>query len=94
LQVPPAAVLADISNADSDGDGIGDVDNTLSLSQDLTLAIENVGVAGGYHVIVALYLEGGGAFQPVPGIDYMATTAKLTLGQGQVTADLELQLAQ
>jgi hypothetical protein len=94
LAGPPAAVLADISNGDVDGDGIGDVDNILSGSNDLTLAFEDVGVTGNYHVIVALYMEGGGTFQPVSGIDYIATSSKLGLGQGQVTADLQLELVQ
>ena len=94
LAGPPAAVLADISNGDVDADGIGDIDSILSGSNDLTLAFEDVGVTGNYHVIVALYMEGGGTFQPVSGIDYIATSSKLDLGHGQVTADLQLELVQ
>jgi hypothetical protein len=89
---PPAAVLAEISNADSDGDGIGDVERILNGSKDLTLAIEDVGLTGSYHVVVALYMEGGGAFQPVPGIDYLAASGKMGLGQGQAKVELELEL--
>ncbi len=89
---PPAAVLVEISNADSDGDGIGDVERILNSSRDLTLAIEDVGLTGSYHVVVALYMEGGGTFQPVPGIDYMAASGKMDLGQGQAKIDLELEL--
>jgi hypothetical protein len=89
---PPAAVLADISNDDSDGDGIGDVDNILSGEKDLTLAFKDAGLTGDYHVMVVLYMEGGGVFQPVPGVDYMAASGKLTLGSGQATTELELQL--
>ena len=37
-------------------------------------------------------MEGGGAFQPVPGIDYMAASSKMQLGQGQTRVDLELEL--
>ena len=37
-------------------------------------------------------VEGGGVFQPLPGIDYMAASPWLTLGEGQVSIDLGLQL--
>jgi hypothetical protein len=90
---PPAAVLADISNGDSDGDGLGDVDNILNPARDLTLAFADAGLAGEYHIVVVLYMEGGGTFQPVSGIDYMAASGKLVLGQGQASVELELQLA-
>jgi protoheme ferro-lyase len=89
---PPAAVLVEISNADSDGDGLGDVERILNSSRDLTLAIADVGLSGSYHVVVALYMEGGGTFQPVPGVDYMAASGKIELGQGQAKVDLELEL--
>jgi hypothetical protein len=88
---PPAAVLVEISNEDSDGDGIGDVERILNSSRDLTLAIEDVGLSGSYHVVVALYMEGGGVFQPAPGIDFMAASGKIDLGQGQAKVDLELE---
>jgi protoheme ferro-lyase len=87
---PPAAVLAEISNADSDGDGIGDIERILNSELDLTVALRDVGVSGAYHVVVALYVEGGGSFQPVPGVDYMAASAPLTLGEGQAIVELEL----
>jgi hypothetical protein len=89
---PPAAVLVEISNADSDGDGIGDVERILNASRDLTLAIADVGLTGSYHVVVALYMEGGGVFQPVPGIDYLAASELIDLGQGQERVNLELEL--
>ncbi len=89
---PPDAVLAEISNGDSDGDGIGDVERILNPSRDLILAIEDAGLSGDYHVVAVLYMEGGGAFQPVPGVDYMAASGKITLGQGQATVSLELEL--
>ena len=44
-------VLAEISNADSDGDGIGDVERILNSSKDLILAIEDVGVSGAYDAV-------------------------------------------
>ena len=89
---PPTAILADISNADSDGDGIGDVDRILNPSTPLVLAFEDAGVSGDYHVVVALYMEGGGTFQPLAGVDYMAASPRITLGSGQAEAELELQL--
>ena len=89
---PPAAILATIDNVDTDGDGQGDVDQILNPSRDLVLAMEDVGVAGDYHVVVVLFMEGGGEFAPVPGIDYMAASAPLSLGLGQVEVALELML--
>jgi hypothetical protein len=89
---PPAAVLATISNADADGDGTGDVEEILNPDRDLVLALPDVGVVGTYHVVVALYMEGGGQFQPVPGVDYMAASGPMALGQGQAQVSLELQL--
>ena len=89
---PPDAVLAEISNDDSDGDGIGDVERILSPSTDLTLAFEDVGVNGDYFVVVTLYMEGGGVFQPVPGVDYLAASPSVTLGQGQAVVDVQLEL--
>ena len=91
---PPDAVLVEISNADSDGDGIGDVERILNASRDLTLAIEDVGLSGHYHVVAALYMEGGGAFQPVSGVDYMDASGKIQLGAGQESLALELQLVE
>ena len=91
---PPDAVLVEISNADSDGDGIGDVERILNASRDLILALEDAGLSGSYHVVAALYMEGGGAFQPVPGVDYLAASGKVTLGAGQATVALDLQLVE
>ena len=56
-----------IDNVDNDGDGELDVDQILSAGRDLVLAVDDVGLAGDYHVVAALYVEGGGEFQPVPG---------------------------
>lgn len=87
----PVAILATIENSDLDGDGEGDLDQILNPSKDLVLAMEDVGVTGDYHVVAALYMEGGGQFQPVPGVDYLASSEKLALGQGRVEVPLELQ---
>jgi len=86
----PAAILTTIDNVDKDGDGKLDVDQILGASQDLVLAIEDVGVTGDYHVVVALYVEGGGTFQPVSGVDYLAGSDKVTLGAGSVELALAL----
>ena len=86
----PAGILATIDNVDADGDGLLDVDQILSADKDFVFAMADVGVASSYHVIATLYVEGGGQFQPVPGVDYMAASEKVALGAGQVRIDLEL----
>ena len=86
----PAAILATIDNVDADGDGLLDVDQILSADQDFIFAMEDVGVGGSFHVIATLYVEGGGQFQPVPGVDYMASSEAVALGAGQVAVELEL----
>jgi len=86
----PAAILATIDNVDADGDGLLDVDQILGADQDFIFAMEDVGVGGNYHVIATLYVEGGGEYQPVPGIDYMASSEHVALGAGQVSVDLAL----
>ncbi len=88
----PVAILANIENTDGDGDGESDVDQILGPSHDLVLPLDDVGVVGEYYVVVALYVEGGGLFQPVPGVDYMASSDKVTLGQGMVAIELELAI--
>jgi hypothetical protein len=90
----PAAVLATIENFDSDENGMGDVDEILNAARNLTLALEDVGLGGTYHVVAALYMEGGGVFQPVPGVDYMAASGPVTFGQGLAEVTLELELLQ
>jgi hypothetical protein len=89
----PKPILASIENVDKDGDGGLDVDQILSPSEDFILALEDVGVAGDYHVVAVLYVEGGGMFQPESGVDYMATSEKLTFGNGMVEVKLDLELA-
>ncbi len=86
----PAAILTNISNTDKDGDGEMDVDQILSPSKDLVLAIEDIGMSGDFYVVATLYVDGGGQFQPVPGVDYMAASDRLTLGEGRVDVSLEM----
>ena len=57
------------------------------------LALEDVDVSGEYHVVAALYVEGGGRFQPESGVDFMANSEKVMLGEGKVEVTLELDLA-
>ena len=86
-------IVASIENIDNDGEGKLDVDQLLIPSKDLVLALEDVGVTGEYHVLAVLYVEGGGRFQPDSGVDYMATSEKLTLGVGTVEVKLDLEPA-
>ena len=86
----PAAILATIDNVDADGDGQLDVDQILGPGRDFIFTMEDVGVSSSYHVIATLYVEGGGQFQPVAGVDYMASSDAVALGAGQVSVDLEL----
>jgi protoheme ferro-lyase len=86
----PAAILATIDNVDADGDGLLDVDQILGPGRDFIFTMDDVGVSSSYHVIATLYVEGGGQFQPVPGVDYMAASEAMALGAGQVSIDLEL----
>jgi len=92
LETVPAAILATVDNVDNDEDGELDVDAILNGSEDLVLAFDDVGVAGDYHVVVGLYVEGGGDFQPVPGVDYQAESEQLTFGEGKVETTLDLTL--
>jgi hypothetical protein len=89
----PGNFLANIDNVDADSDGELDVDQNLSPSHDMVLAVEDVGVTGEYHVVAVLYVEGGGKFQPESGVDYMANSQKLTFGEGKVEATIDLILA-
>jgi hypothetical protein len=86
----PIAVLAMVDNVDADGDGELDVDQILSPSQDLVLAIEDVGLTGDYYVVAAVYVEGGGEFMPVLGVDYLSASEQLTFGSGTAETTIEL----
>jgi hypothetical protein len=94
----PAALLANIPNVDADGDGEMDVDQILTTDHDLTLAIDLLDTepapvtAGSYHVVVGVYVEGGGEFQPVDGVDYIAYSDELALGYGKQEVTLEVEL--
>ncbi len=87
-----AATVVTVQNVDADDDGTGDVDQILNPSRDLVLAIKDVGVTGDYHVVVTLFMEVGGQYIPVQGVDYMTSSAKLTFGQGKQDVALELKL--
>jgi len=86
----PAAILATINNKDADNDGVPDVDAILTTDHDLIIGIEDVGLTGDYHVAAALYVEGGGEYQPVSGVDYMGGSQKRTFGEGTVRVHLNL----
>ena len=88
----PNAMLALIDNTDADGDGELDVDQILAPGRDLVLSVEDVGLAGDFHVVAAVYVEGGGDFQPVSGVDYLAYSEMLTFGSGTVMAEIELAI--
>ena len=89
---PPDAVLASVQNDDKDGDGMGDVDAILSPSHDLILSFKDAKVSGDFYIMAAVYVEGGGLFQPLAGMDYVATSPPYTFGEGQVVARLDLEL--
>ena len=55
----PKAVPVTIDNVDRDGDGELDVDQLLSPSRNLVLALEDAGETGEFHVVAVLYVEGG-----------------------------------
>jgi hypothetical protein len=89
----PRAIPATIDNVDRDGDGELDVDQLLSPAHDLVLALEDVGETGDWHVVAVLYVDGGGRFRPKSGVDYMAHSEKVTLGEGKVEVILNLARA-
>ena len=43
-------------------------------------------------MVAALYMEGGGVFQPVPGVDYLSYSDMLTFGNGTVVAEIDMAL--
>lgn len=90
---PPDKTLASIENDAVDSGGIGAVDQVLGVGRDFILATKDTGLSSGdYYAMAVLYMEGGGMFAPVPSIDYMAVSEKLTVGKGQVRVTLELKL--
>lgn len=89
----PTAILANIDNVDKDGDGELDVDQILSLSHDLILSMEDVGEIGDFHVVVVLYVNGGGRFEPKSGVDYMVNSELVRFGEGPVEVSLEMDIA-
>jgi hypothetical protein len=89
----PKSILATIENVDKDGDGELDVDQNLDVSRDMVLSLPDAGETGDYHVVAVLYVEGGGKFQPKSGVDYMASSDKVILGEGKLDVHLDLKLA-
>jgi hypothetical protein len=55
--------------------------------------VEDVGEVGNYHIMAALYVEGGGTFQPKSNVDYMGYSEMATFGDGKVELFIELELA-
>ena len=54
----------------------------------------DAGLSGVYHVMAILFMEGGGIYEPVPGVDYMAATSPMMFGAGQVEVTLDLELVE
>jgi len=86
----PKSTLANIDNVDKDGDGELDVDQLINASNQIILALEDVGETGEYQVVAALYVEGGGKFNPKSGVDYMASSGKQTVGKGKLDVTINL----
>ena len=56
---------------------------TISPTQPYALEARDVMPAGDWYLYIALYNQGGGQFQPVPGIDYVVQTSdKVPVGGG------------
>ncbi len=89
----PTKIIANIENKDNDEDGIPDVDQMINKAGQITLAVENVGETGDYHVVAVIYVEGGGRFQPKTGVDFMGNSELVTLGNGTVEVEIELETA-
>ncbi len=89
----PRVILAVVDNADADTDGELDVDQLFDEAGELVLGFADVGLSGEFYVVASIYVEGGGDFQPVPGVDYMAVSGPLTFGDGTVFTDLTFSLA-
>ncbi|MCX6130382.1 MAG: VCBS repeat-containing protein [Proteobacteria bacterium] len=88
---PPDKTLLLVNNLDLDHDGYGDVDQILNTEQDFTLGVEDVGLKGTYYVYAVLYVEGGGQFLPLAGVDSTAVSKAISLGSGQIGLDLQLK---
>jgi hypothetical protein len=86
----PKGILVNIDNVDKDGDGKLDVEQLINPANEIVLSQANVGEVGDFHVVAALYIEGGGRFQPKSGVDYMASSGKHTIGEGMVEVQIDL----
>ncbi len=72
------------------GDGWRDLDQLINASNEILLSMADIGAVGEYHIVAALYVEGGGVFQPKSGVDFMAGSPRLNFGAGPVFVDLRL----
>jgi hypothetical protein len=72
------------------------VNPTISPTMPFAMTATELTVSGDYYVYAALYVQGGGMFQPVAGTDYVAQTAQTVSLGGATSPDigtLQLSLA-
>jgi hypothetical protein len=60
---PPAGILYQAKNP------------TIAAGQALTIHGDASGISGSNYVVVVLYMQGGGTFSPMPGVDYEAQSS-------------------
>ncbi len=67
----------------------------IEIGSPLEMEARDMQVSGSYFVYIALYVEGGGNFVPVPGVDYVwQSEQKFTFGGGPINlGDVEFELA-
>ena len=69
----------------------------MTAGQSVTIEGDATGITGENYVVVVLYMQGGGSFQPKPGVDYaVASSSKLAFDGGPIdlgTLDLALVTA-
>ena len=53
---------------------------TITAGATLHLAADASGVSGTKYVLAVLYMQGGGQFSPVPGVDYASAPATIDFG--------------
>jgi hypothetical protein len=54
----------------------------ITAGQPVTLHGDTTGVSGKYYVVVVLYMEGGGQFSPMAGVDYEAQSSSAVTFEG------------
>ena len=80
---PPDVILAQVSMP------------TIGVDQPYAIELHPVTATGAYHLFVSLYMEGGGDWMPVSGIDYMLATDAITFAGTAVNlGELNLELAE